>query len=116
MTFEPSEDSDQPSLISLRYALNRKLRVQAFFMQTAKIDQAGRMPRSIWVFTEHTGDFVGFVVRQLRWSLGPHLSNIDNSFLDFIQERVSDAIKRRERLLTEKIFYLPCQRWVLTVT
>ena len=41
-----SAQSDQ----SLRCALNGLLRTQAFFMQTAKTDQTGRMPRLIWVF------------------------------------------------------------------
>ena len=40
MTCAPSEDSDQPghppNLISLHCALNRKLRVQCFFMRTGK--------------------------------------------------------------------------------
>ena len=30
-------------------------------------DQIGRMPRPIWVFVEHTCQFVGFVVQRLIW-------------------------------------------------
>ena len=29
-------------------------------------DQTGRMPRLIWVFNGHTGNFVGFVKRRLN--------------------------------------------------
>ena len=43
----PSEDTDQPSLISLHCALIGELRTQAFFMRIAKTDQTGRMPRLI---------------------------------------------------------------------
>ena len=56
-----SAQSDQ----SLRCALNRKLRAQAFFMQTGKTDQSGLMPRLIWVFAGCTGHFVHFVMLQL---------------------------------------------------
>ena len=45
-----STQSDQ----SFRRVLNGKLRVQAFFMRTAKTDQTGRMPRLIWLFAGHT--------------------------------------------------------------
>ena len=38
----------------LRCALNGWPRTQAFFMQTVKTDQTGRMPRLIWVFAGHT--------------------------------------------------------------
>ena len=34
-------------------------------MRTAKTDQTGRMPGLIWVFTERTCHFVGFVKRRL---------------------------------------------------
>ena len=34
-------------------------------MRTANSDQTGRMPRLIWVFAQHTGHFVGFVMQQL---------------------------------------------------
>ena len=65
MTCAPSEILDQPghlpSLVSLCYALNCKLKAQVFFMQTAKTNQTGRMPRLIWVFAESTGRFVSFV-------------------------------------------------------
>ena len=30
-------------------------------------DQTGRMPRLIWVFAERTGNFVGFVIRRLKF-------------------------------------------------
>ena len=53
-----SEVSDQPvhlrSLISLCYVLKKKLRIQPFFMWTAKTDQTGLMPRLMWVFAGHT--------------------------------------------------------------
>ena len=52
-----SAQSDQ----SLRCALW----TQAFFMQTAKTDQTGQMPRLIRVFTGRTSYFVGFVMRRL---------------------------------------------------
>ena len=76
MTCAPSKDSDQPghspSLISLRCALIGKPRTQCFFVRTAKTDQTGRMPRLIWVFSDRTGHFVGFVMRFLKcntWTL-----------------------------------------------
>ena len=55
-----STQSDQ----SLRCALNGKLRAQAFFMQTAKTDQTGWMPRMIWVFAGRTS-FCLFVMHRL---------------------------------------------------
>ena len=64
-----SENSDHPghppSLISLRCALNGKLGTHTFFMQTAKTDQTGQMPRLILVFAGRICHFVGFVMRQL---------------------------------------------------
>ena len=30
-------------------------------------DQTGRMPRLSWVFTEHTGHFIAFVMQRLRY-------------------------------------------------
>ena len=45
-----SAQSDQ----ILRCPLNGYLRTQSSFMQTAKTDQTGRMPRLIWVFAGHT--------------------------------------------------------------
>ena len=55
-----SAQSDQ----SLRCALNRWLRTQAFFMRTAKtlIRLGGRL---IWVFAGRTDNFVGFVTGRL---------------------------------------------------
>ena len=43
-----------PSDPSLCCALNGLLRTQAFFIQTAKTDQSGWMPRLIWVFAGRT--------------------------------------------------------------
>ena len=51
---------------SLRYAHNRKLRTKVFFMRTAKTDQAGRISRLIWVFSECTDHFVDFVVLRFQ--------------------------------------------------
>ena len=71
----PSKDSDQPghlpSLISLHCALYGKPRTPIFFRQTVtqnffrRTAQTGHMPRLIWVFTGHIGNFVGFVVFRL---------------------------------------------------
>ena len=55
------EDSDPPSLTSLRCALNGWLRTQPFFMRTANSDQAGR-----------TSHFVGFVMRWLIYLPSQH--------------------------------------------
>ena len=40
--------------------------LSAFFMRTAK---TGRMPRLIWVFAGRTCHFVGFVMRQLMFTI-----------------------------------------------
>ena len=67
----PSEDSDQPghppSLISLRCALNGYLRIQAFFMRTAKtLIRLGGCPGwSESSMREHS--FCWFVMSQLRY-------------------------------------------------
>ena len=54
---------------SLHCALNRWLRVQCFFIRTAKTDQTGQMPRLIRVFARHTYrpyHLVGLVVLPLK--------------------------------------------------
>ena len=71
MACASSEDSDQPrhppSLLSLRCALSGRLWTQAFFMRTARTGQTVRMPRLIWVVSGRTCNFVGFVMRWLKW-------------------------------------------------
>ena len=70
MTCAASEGSEQsghsPSLISLRCP-QEVVGPWLSLEHTAKTDQTGRMLRLIWVFSGHTGHFVGFVVLRLIW-------------------------------------------------
>ena len=57
-----------PSLISVfaaRSIGSYIVRIQGFFMRTAKTAQNGRAPSLICVFTGRTGQLVGFVVLRL---------------------------------------------------
>ena len=57
-----STQSDQ----GLRYVLSGQVRTQGFLMRTAKaLIRLGGCPVWSWVFTGHTGNFVGFVMRRL---------------------------------------------------
>ena len=62
----PNEESDQ----RLRCALNRLIRLKAFFMLDSEVsEQTGQMPRLIWVFAGRTWHFVGFVMKWLTYQL-----------------------------------------------
>ena len=59
-----SPQSDQSSLSAWRKLGS----LATHWVHSEDSDQTGRMPRLIWVFTGHTGHFVGFVMRRLIWA------------------------------------------------
>ena len=65
MTCAPSEDSDQPDLISLHCPHEETLGPSLPIGRTAKTseDQSGRIPRLILVFAGRTCHFVSFVIK-----------------------------------------------------
>ena len=69
ITFEPSEDSDQPghppSLIRVFAVRTKKHWVLSYPLSALRRpDQTGRMPRLICIFAGRTCHFVGFVMRR----------------------------------------------------
>ena len=65
MVCAPSKDSDQPGHPP---SLIRVFAVCSMGSWGPNVSSCGqRMPRLIWVFAGHTGHFVDFVMRQLKW-------------------------------------------------
>ena len=77
------------SVQSLHYAFSGKLRIQPFFMRTAKTDQTGRMPRLIWVFTGRTATLLG-----LSWGGS------------FLHEKKQQVLYSLSLILTVVIFHV----------